>query len=86
MAIEDLEDQNKNIIDYSYKVTTSGEILPDTAEQALPVRRKKNGAKELTRLEEVGTWELTDLPDGREPIGCRWMFVKKKDKHRKTVQ
>ena len=69
-----IEDQDKDIINYSYEVTTSGEILPDTAEQALTSLEKEKWCatmdEELTRLKEVRTWELTDLPKGREPIGC----------------
>ncbi len=29
---------------------------------------------ELTSLEENQTWELTDLPSGKKPIKCRWVF------------
>jgi hypothetical protein len=34
---------------------------------------------ELDQLKEMGTWRLEDLPPGREPIGCKWVFLQKKD-------
>ncbi|XP_058760263.1 uncharacterized protein LOC131633580 [Vicia villosa] len=34
---------------------------------------------ELTALEENHTWTLVDLPPGKNPIGCRWVY---KVKHR----
>jgi hypothetical protein len=35
--------------------------------------------EELDQLEETKTWELVDLPEGREPIGCKWVFDRKRD-------
>jgi Reverse transcriptase (RNA-dependent DNA polymerase) len=35
--------------------------------------------EELDQLEETKTWELMDLPEGREPIGNKWVFVQKRD-------
>ena len=37
--------------------------------------------EELETLKTMGTWELEDLPEGREPIGNRWTFVKKRDEN-----
>ena len=34
----------------------------------------------------MGTWELADLPEGREPIGCKWVFVKKRDEKGKLIK
>ena len=43
--------------------------------------------EELARLREMVTWELTkDMLEGRMPIGNRWVFMKKKDKHGNTIQ
>ncbi|EPS62921.1 hypothetical protein M569_11867 [Genlisea aurea] len=25
----------------------------------------------------IGTWEITDLPEGKRPVGCRWIFKTK---------
>lgn len=29
---------------------------------------------ELQALPQNGTWKITDLPPGKTPIGCRWVF------------
>ena len=34
---------------------------------------------ELKQLHALGTYELTDLPPDRKPIGCRWVFLIKRD-------
>lgn len=30
--------------------------------------------KEIAALEENNTWTITDLPTGKTPIGCKWVF------------
>jgi len=35
--------------------------------------------RELDALESNETWSLMDLPIGRRPIGCKWVF---KTKHK----
>ena len=42
--------------------------------------------EELGTLKEMGTWELADLPEGRKPIGCKWVFVKKRDEKGKLIK
>ena len=32
---------------------------------------------EITALEKNGTWVITDLPKGKQPIGCKWIFTVK---------
>lgn len=34
---------------------------------------------ELNSLAQNGTWELVDIPEGRKPIGCKWVFKIKTD-------
>lgn len=29
---------------------------------------------ELDALEQNSTWVLTDLPPGKKPIGCKWVY------------
>ena len=42
--------------------------------------------EEIGMLEKMGTWRLEDLPDGRTAVGCKWVFLKKKDKNGNTVR
>lgn len=32
---------------------------------------------ELDQLQKMGTWDLVDLPDERQAIGNKWVFLKK---------
>ena len=34
----------------------------------------------------MGTWELAELPEGRKPIGCKWVFVKKCNEKGKLIK
>ncbi|RVW37266.1 Retrovirus-related Pol polyprotein from transposon TNT 1-94 [Vitis vinifera] len=31
--------------------------------------------EEVRELEKNGTWEITDLPRGKKPVGCKWIFT-----------
>ncbi|XP_074291421.1 uncharacterized protein LOC141618213 [Silene latifolia] len=31
-------------------------------------------AKEIDALEKNGTWKIVDLPKGKRPIGCKWVY------------
>ncbi|XP_034678880.1 uncharacterized protein LOC117909087 [Vitis riparia] len=33
--------------------------------------------EEVRELEKNGTWEITDLPRGKKPVGCKWIFTVK---------
>jgi hypothetical protein len=56
---------------------------PKTIEEALNGEEGDQWQKaideEMATLKKMGTWELADLPEGRKPIGCKWVFVKKRD-------
>jgi Reverse transcriptase (RNA-dependent DNA polymerase) len=41
---------------------------------------------EMETLKEMGTWKTVELPAGRETVGCRWVFVKKKNEHGETMK
>ena len=41
---------------------------------------------EMSQLNKMKTWKKEDLPEEWKAIGCRWVFVRKKDKHRKIVK
>jgi hypothetical protein len=66
------------------------EWFPRSVEEALEsnecVEWEKAINEELTQLKEKGTWRLEDLPDGREAVGCRWVFVRKKDEQGNVVK
>ena len=47
---------------------------------------KKAIDEELGTLKKMRTWELADLPEGRKPIGCKWVFVKKRDEKGKLIK
>jgi hypothetical protein len=42
--------------------------------------------EEYDSLIANGTWELTTLPKGRSPVGCKWVFRTKKDANGKIVR
>ena len=60
------------------------EWLPQTVKEALESNEKAKWRKaindELEQLCEKGTWQLEQLPVGREAVGCKWVFLRKKDK------
>ena len=41
--------------------------------------------EELNQLHDMGTWKLVDLPEGREAIGSKWVFIRKCDEHGNVV-
>ena len=40
---------------------------------------KRAMEEEVANLERLGTWERSDLPEGKQAIGCKWVFVRKRD-------
>ncbi|CAI7858146.1 unnamed protein product [Closterium sp. NIES-54] len=56
---------------------------PATLEEALKISDaeewKKAMESELKSIEENGTWELVDLPEGRNAITSKWLFKIKSD-------
>ena len=86
-----MEDFLEKLTGMSFEVITGMEKMPRTAEEAFESAEGEQWGtamdEELTRLKEMQTWELTDdMPEGREPIGNRWVFTKKKDEHGNTVR
>ena len=33
--------------------------------------------EEIKALRKSGIWELTELPKGKRPVGCKWMYTLK---------
>lgn len=54
--------------DYSEAITSSESDLWIKAMQ-----------EEYASLIKQGTWTLTELPSGRRPIGCKWVYKRKED-------
>lgn len=51
---------------------------PQTYNQAVSGNDRENWIlameEEMKSLHENGTWELTDLPENKKPIGCKWVY------------
>ncbi|GBE80375.1 hypothetical protein SCP_0300900 [Sparassis crispa] len=41
---------------------------------------------ELEQLDNMGTWELVDLPQGRTPVGNKWVLVKKTNREGEVIK
>ena len=68
----------------------SDDELPMTHKEAMESKEahqwKQAMDKEMEVLRNMGTWMKTDLPDQREVIGCKWVYVKKKDENGNIIQ
>lgn len=42
--------------------------------------------EEMTALKSNHTWELTDRPEGRNVVGCKWVFKRKHDEEGKPTR
>ena len=42
--------------------------------------------KEFSALKEHNTWKLVDLPEGKNLVGCKWVFKLKKNAQREIVR
>ena len=66
------------------------EWLPRSVKEALKsdecIEWEKAINEELNQLKEKGTWRLENLPDDREAVGCKWVFVRKNDEHGDVVK
>ena len=41
---------------------------------------------EIGQLREMETWQEMELPEGREVIGCKWVFLRKRDEKGEIVK
>ncbi|RVW24406.1 Retrovirus-related Pol polyprotein from transposon RE1 [Vitis vinifera] len=52
--------------------------VPNTIQEAFKISEWKKAVQdEIDALEKNGTWTITDLPVGKRPVGCKWIFTKK---------
>lgn len=50
--------------------------IPSSVQEALKDSRWKEAMnEEIQSLQKNSTWEVVDLPEGKKPVGCRWVFT-----------
>lgn len=63
---------------------------PKTVEEAITLEKgekwKKAMDKEIENLKQMGTWVLEDLLGDQKTIGCKWVFMRKRDDTGNIVQ
>jgi transposase InsO family protein len=66
------------------------EDLPKNYEEAIAgdegEKWKAAMDEEIGTLEKMGTWELKDLPADRKTVGCKWVFLRKRDEHGQIIK
>ena len=56
----------------------SSVVVPERLEEALKDPKWVEAMQsEMDALEKNGTWTLVDLPDGKKPVGCKWVYTLK---------
>src|SRR6202522_4760283 len=59
-------------------------------EEALDSAEAENWKKameiEMETLGKMGTWVMEDLPEGRNPVGCKWVYDIKRDEHGNVIR
>ena len=48
--------------------------IEEALEGKLSEKWKEAADSEYKSLMENGIWELVELPSGRKPVGCKWIF------------
>ncbi|KAL6349531.1 hypothetical protein AAG906_034188 [Vitis piasezkii] len=52
--------------------------IPKNIQEALKIPEWKEAViEEIRALEKNGTWEVMNLPRGKKPMGCKWVFTVK---------
>ena len=50
--------------------------IPNSVQEALKDPKWKEAMnEEMKSLQKNSTWEVVDLPEGKTPVGCRWVFT-----------
>ena len=69
----------KTLEDLEYSFTTSDQDNPKTLKEALnspnAERWKEAMETKMGTIEKMGTWKLEKLPEDRETIGNKWVFL-----------
>ncbi|GMJ06482.1 cysteine-rich RLK (RECEPTOR-like protein kinase) 8 [Hibiscus trionum] len=62
----------------AFTTTLDKEQIPSTVDEALKHPKwRKVVEEEINALENNGTWTITYLPQGKKPVGCKWIFAVK---------
>ena len=62
----------------SFTVNISKIQVPNSIHEALKVPEWRAAVwEEVRALEKNGTWEMSDLPNGKNTVGCKWIFTVK---------
>jgi hypothetical protein len=83
---ENYEERNEGEQEDVTMVVDAGDIEPLEPKSLAEVRHRPEWSKwekgireEIKTLEDTGTWELADLPNGTNLVGSKWVFHIKKD-------
>lgn len=86
----EVQRRSKRVVDQERKLFASSIEMndPETFKEAIQRADsedwKRAMADEMSSLNENETWELTDLPEGRKTIDCRWVFKIKRNTDENT--
>ena len=62
----------------SFLTTLNAIPIPNSLAEALSKKKLRLAMRgEMDALEKNETWELVDLPKGKKPMGCKWVFAVK---------
>ncbi|RVW59644.1 Retrovirus-related Pol polyprotein from transposon RE1 [Vitis vinifera] len=74
------ERKNRHLMENFQAFITSLEDdrIPSNIQEALQQPEWKTAVQEeIQALEKNGTWEISELPEGKRPVGCKWIFTVK---------
>jgi hypothetical protein len=67
-----------NALSIGFRAFTShldSTVIPRTIQEALGIPKWREAVlEEMRALEKNDTWEVTNLPQGKKPVGCKWVF------------
>ena len=59
----------------AFLLKVEAQLEPTSFKEAMKDKKWRNAATgEIDALERSGTWTVTDLPPGKQAIGCKWIF------------